>query len=200
MIFLPGYSGQAGVWQKGRRRSMTERRSWVWQRGGDEVWQRRKDWRIARDRADREKVRLIFNPSGSPFKRGEGNKEDPLTFRLVLNEGWYSQTLPDLWLRKCCQGATLSRYGHLVCNAHFALLPLAHELTNSRLSLKISPLEIFSAFSPKTLGRGKYGKKALGREYKATLFDLDPRVKPEDDIKKKDRGWQREGAKDDRKE
>ena len=49
--------------------------------------------------------------------------------------------------------ATLSRCGHFVCNAHFALLPLAHELTNSRLSLKISPPEIFSASSPKTLGR-----------------------------------------------
>ena len=26
-------------------------------------------------------------PSGSPFERGEGNKEDPLAFRLTLNEG-----------------------------------------------------------------------------------------------------------------
>ena len=33
------------------------------------------------------KVRLTFDPSGSPFERGEGNKEDPLTFRLALNEG-----------------------------------------------------------------------------------------------------------------
>ena len=33
------------------------------------------------------KVRLIFNPSGSPLERGENNKEDPLTFRLALNEG-----------------------------------------------------------------------------------------------------------------
>ena len=41
----------------------------------------------ARKRADRERVRLIFNPSGSPFERGEDNKEDPLTFRLALNEG-----------------------------------------------------------------------------------------------------------------
>ena len=32
-------------------------------------------------------VRLVFDPSGSPFERGEGNKEDPLTFRLALNEG-----------------------------------------------------------------------------------------------------------------
>ena len=48
----------------------------------------------------------------------------------------------------------LSRCGHSVCNAHFALLSLAHELTNSRLSLKISPPEIFSASSPKSLGRG----------------------------------------------
>ena len=36
---------------------------------------------------DREKVRQVFDPTGSPFKRGEGNKEDPLTFRLALNEG-----------------------------------------------------------------------------------------------------------------
>ena len=36
---------------------------------------------------DREKVRQIFDPSCSPFERGEGNKEDPLTFRLALNEG-----------------------------------------------------------------------------------------------------------------
>ena len=41
----------------------------------------------ARKRADREKVRLIFDPTGSPFERGESNKEDPLTFRLALNEG-----------------------------------------------------------------------------------------------------------------
>ncbi len=34
-----------------------------------------------------EKVRQIFDPFGSPFERGEGNKEDPLTFRLTLNEG-----------------------------------------------------------------------------------------------------------------
>ena len=33
------------------------------------------------------KVRLTFDPSGSPFERGEVNKEDPLTFRLALNEG-----------------------------------------------------------------------------------------------------------------
>ena len=45
------------------------------------------------------------------------------------------------------EGATLSRCGHSVCNAHFASLPLAHELTNSCLSLKISPPEIFSASS-----------------------------------------------------
>ena len=31
--------------------------------------------------------RLVFDPSGSPFERGEDNKEDPLTFRLTLNEG-----------------------------------------------------------------------------------------------------------------
>ena len=31
--------------------------------------------------------RQVFDPSGSPFERGEGNKEDPLTFRLALNEG-----------------------------------------------------------------------------------------------------------------
>ena len=49
--------------------------------------------------------------------------------------------------------ATLSRCGHSVCNAHFASLPLAYELTNCRLSLKISPPEIFSASSPKSLGR-----------------------------------------------
>ena len=36
---------------------------------------------------DREKVRQVFDPTGSPFERGEGNKEDPLTFRLALNEG-----------------------------------------------------------------------------------------------------------------
>ena len=41
----------------------------------------------ARKRVDRERVRLVFDPSGSPFERGEGNKEDPLTFRLALNEG-----------------------------------------------------------------------------------------------------------------
>ena len=41
----------------------------------------------ARKRADRKRLRLIFNPTGSPFERGEGNKEDPLTFRLTLNEG-----------------------------------------------------------------------------------------------------------------
>ena len=29
----------------------------------------------------------LFDPSGSPFKRGESSKEDPLTFRLTLNEG-----------------------------------------------------------------------------------------------------------------
>ena len=49
--------------------------------------------------------------------------------------------------------ATLSRCGHSVCNAHFASLPLAYELTNSRLSLKISPTEIFSASCPNSLGR-----------------------------------------------
>ena len=41
----------------------------------------------ARKRADRERVRLVFDPSGSPLERGESNKEDPLTFRLALNEG-----------------------------------------------------------------------------------------------------------------
>ena len=40
-----------------------------------------------RNRADWERLRLIFDPSGSPFERGEDNKEDPLTFRLALNEG-----------------------------------------------------------------------------------------------------------------
>ena len=35
----------------------------------------------------REKIWLIFDPTGSPLERGEGNKEDPLTFRLALNEG-----------------------------------------------------------------------------------------------------------------
>ena len=40
------------------------------------------------DRAGKgEDVRLVFDPSGSPFERGESNKEDPLTFRLALNEG-----------------------------------------------------------------------------------------------------------------
>ena len=29
----------------------------------------------------------LFDPTGSPFERGESNKEDPLTFRLALNEG-----------------------------------------------------------------------------------------------------------------
>ena len=29
----------------------------------------------------------LFDPSGSPLERGESNKEDPLTFRLALNEG-----------------------------------------------------------------------------------------------------------------
>ena len=38
-------------------------------------------------RADWKRLRLVFNPSGSPFERGEVNKEDPLTFRLALNEG-----------------------------------------------------------------------------------------------------------------
>ena len=33
------------------------------------------------------KVRLVFDPTGSPLERGEDNKEDPLTFRLALNEG-----------------------------------------------------------------------------------------------------------------
>ena len=47
---------------------------------------REKNWRMAKERG-REKVRLVFDPSGSPFERGEGNKEDPLTFRLTLNEG-----------------------------------------------------------------------------------------------------------------
>ena len=36
---------------------------------------------------DREKVRQVFDPTGSPFERGESGKEDPLTFRLALNEG-----------------------------------------------------------------------------------------------------------------
>ena len=31
--------------------------------------------------------RQVFDPSGSPFERGESSKEDPLTFRLTLNEG-----------------------------------------------------------------------------------------------------------------
>ena len=31
--------------------------------------------------------RQVFDPTGSPFERGESNKEDPLTFRLTLNEG-----------------------------------------------------------------------------------------------------------------
>ena len=31
--------------------------------------------------------RQVFDPTGSPFERGEGSKEDPLTFRLALNEG-----------------------------------------------------------------------------------------------------------------
>ena len=30
---------------------------------------------------------VLFDPTGSPLERGEGNKEDPLTFRLTLNEG-----------------------------------------------------------------------------------------------------------------
>ena len=41
----------------------------------------------ARKRADWKRLRLVFAPSGSPFERGESNKEDPLTFRLALNEG-----------------------------------------------------------------------------------------------------------------
>ena len=58
---------------------------------------------------------------------------------------------PTFWLLSSLR--LLSRCGHSVCNAHFALLSLAYELTNSRLSLKISPQEIFSASSPKALGR-----------------------------------------------
>ena len=67
------------------------------------------------------------------------------------------------------KGATLSRCGHSVCNAHFASLPLAYELTNSHLSLKISPLEIFSASSPEFSGREKKRDvlpKVSGRGYK----------------------------------
>ena len=42
---------------------------------------------MAKDRANWTRLRLVFDPSGSPFERGESNKEDPLTFRLALNEG-----------------------------------------------------------------------------------------------------------------
>ena len=42
---------------------------------------------MTKKRVDVKKVRLVFYPSGSPFERGEGNREDPLTFRLALNEG-----------------------------------------------------------------------------------------------------------------
>ena len=38
-----------------------------------------------KERTGKDKANIY--PSGSPFKRGEGNKEDPLTFRLALNEG-----------------------------------------------------------------------------------------------------------------
>ena len=39
------------------------------------------------ERGRQERVRQVFDPSGSPFERGESGKEDPLTFRLALNEG-----------------------------------------------------------------------------------------------------------------
>ena len=39
------------------------------------------------ERGRQERVRQVFDPSGSPFERGESSKEDPLTFRLALNEG-----------------------------------------------------------------------------------------------------------------
>ena len=68
--------------------------------------------------------------------------------------------------------ATLSRCGHSVCNAHFASLPLAYELTNCRLSLKISPPEIFSASSPKSLGRDEKGENNL-IQLAATCFVTD---------------------------
>ncbi len=53
------------IWILRLNRSMTEEKGWERVRG----------------------VRQIFDPTGSPFKRREGNKEDPLTFRLALNEG-----------------------------------------------------------------------------------------------------------------
>ena len=40
-----------------------------------------------RDADEGEKDKAGICPSGSPFERGESNKEDPLTFRLALNEG-----------------------------------------------------------------------------------------------------------------
>ncbi len=70
-------------------------------------------------------------------------------------------------------GATLSRCGHSVCNTHFASLPLAYELTNSRLSLKISPPEIFSASSPKSLGRVEKGDNNKLTQLAATCFVTD---------------------------
>ena len=90
--------------------------------------------------------------------------------------------------------ATLSRCGHSVCNAHFASLPLAYELTNSRLSLKISPTEIFSASSPNSLGREEKTKLSFsgltrGSRWNnlATLSDRDTPVKPEyDRLNKRD--------------
>ena len=39
------------------------------------------------ERGRQERVRQVFDPTGSPFERGESGKEDPLTFRLALNEG-----------------------------------------------------------------------------------------------------------------
>ncbi len=96
--------------------------------------------------------------------------------------------------------ATLSRCGHSVCNAHFASLPLAYELTNSRLSLKISPSEIFSASSPKSLGREEKTKQSSsgltrGSRWNksAALSDLDTPIKLEYDIERNTSSLRGEG-------
>ena len=50
---------------------------------------REKNWRMAKERG-REKVRLVFVPSGSPFERREGNKEDRrgMWAKVSEGEGW----------------------------------------------------------------------------------------------------------------
>ena len=125
------------------------------------------DWNIIlSDGVSRDGVRKIFlnaENEGAAYSLPENSGNSKIIPSLKTQGGVGEGFKPTLTSGSIsvAERATLSRCGHSVCNAHFASLPLAYELTNSHLSLKISPLEIFSASSPEFSGREKKRGRAL---------------------------------------